>query len=196
VEYPCPCLIDDLVHRRGCQGAIERLDPASAKQRIDSAWWHGVPTNRRLQPYSYDSHWDWNGKCVGQAKDAMTEAVCLTAHGAVQGAMIYLLNAKSVVVPSMTCVYISYLASAPWNRIEVAEHPHISGAGRALLAHATRHSRLLGLQGRVLVASIKSKTALGFYDSLGFLDTGETLGEDRLPFLELSPEMARVLEGI
>jgi len=31
---------------------------------------------------------------------------------------------------------------------------------------------------------------------LGFLDTGETLGEDRLPFLELSPEMARVLEGI
>ncbi len=69
-------------------------------------------------------------------------------------------------------VYISALATGPWNRPEINNHPTYRGVGRNLVNFAIARSEALGYQGRIGLHSLPR--ALGFYSKLtiGLLDCG------------------------
>ena len=82
-------------------------------------------------------------------------------------------------------VYISALATAPWNRYVITNPPTYKGVGGNLVDFAIARSRQLGYQGRIGLHALPS--ALGFYRKLrvGLLDCGPDPEEpDNLVYFE------------
>lgn len=118
-----------------------------------------------------------------------------TKDGRLQGAILYRVDAESVLESGEGAVYVDRLATAPWNRAPVTSSPSHSGVGSALLRHAIHHSHKLGLRGRVSLTTLPGATS--FYAKLGFVDTGMTV--EKLPLLELPADEARkilIKEGL
>jgi GNAT superfamily N-acetyltransferase len=65
-------------------------------------------------------------------------------------------------------VYADRLATAPRNRPWLVGSPRYRGVGTVLLLAAVRQSYLLGLGGRVGLASLPSERTRGFYSRRGF----------------------------
>ncbi|MGD9693457.1 MAG: hypothetical protein AB7G17_07935 [Phycisphaerales bacterium] len=101
--------------------------------------------------------------------------------------MIYSTDAESVLEPNSGAVYVDYIATAPWNRRGVTDSPTYRAVGSELLCQAAHHSHLLGLRGRVTLASLPG--ALRFYRERGFLPTGDAV--EGMPLLELPPDRSR-----
>jgi hypothetical protein len=82
-------------------------------------------------------------------------------------------------------VYISALATAPWNRPLIVNPPTYKGIGGNLVDFAIARSHELGYQGRIGLHALPS--ALGFYRKLrfGLLDCGADPEEpDNLVYFE------------
>lgn len=91
-----------------------------------------------------------------------------TENGAIQGAIVYRINAESQLEPGRLAIYGEYLATAPRNRPWLVNPPHLRGVGRGLLLAAVTHSYQLGLEGRIWLTSLPSERTRDFYVNLGF----------------------------
>jgi hypothetical protein len=82
-------------------------------------------------------------------------------------------------------VYVSALATAPWNRAAINNPPTYKGVGSNLIHFAIARSCELGYQGRIGLHALPG--ALGFYRKLkiGLLDCGSDPDEsDNLVYFE------------
>ncbi len=180
-----------VVAHRPTQKAVKahfvELTPNLARSWLDEPWWQKPPGSTVGQG---EEDAEWNGDDLSRAANGRDywEAIALqVSAGVVQGAMVYRMDAKSVLEPDAGVVFVENLATAPWNRKSVTDTPEYGGVGPELLSQAVHHSHLLGFKGRVLLTSLPG--AVDFYVGKGFVDTGQVI--DDLPLYELPADGAR-----
>ncbi len=88
----------------------------------------------------------------------------------------------SQITPGKRLVYISYIATAPWNREVIQRPPKLQGIGTALLIFARTRSLDLGYSGRVGLHSLPGYEK--FYDNRGMLDLGSDPDYENLVYFE------------
>ena len=139
-----------------------------AATEIDGSWWE-VPVSKAAREEEGDHHWQWRKVVGGHRNDLRWEAVAVqSASGAIEGATIYRIDAKSQVERGEGAVYIDRLAAAPRNRPWLVNRAKYRGAGSALILGAVRHSYSLGLGGRLWLTSLPSERTVEFYRRRGF----------------------------
>jgi len=164
-----------------------QLTPELAAAGLDDRWWNNPPGSTDGQSEE-DAEWNWEQLSIEANGMDYWEAIALqTSSGALQGAMVYRADAKSVLEPDSGAVFVENLATAPWNRKRVIAAPENGGVGPELLCQAVHHSHLLGFNGRVLLTSLPG--AVEFYEGRGFVNTGRII--DDLPLYELPKDAAR-----
>ena len=148
---------------------FERLDREDAKNLIQSIWWTDLASTLRDPADEPDRHWDWRQLVSHYRNKPYFNTVCVkTADGAIQGAMIFRVDALSVLEGNERAVFVDRLATAPRNREGLVEMPSFRGTGIGLLTYAVAVSYSLGFSGRVNLLAIAHE---GFYVGRGFLRT-------------------------
>lgn len=150
------------------QARLVRLTREMAADRIDGQWWKIGAFKSAIQAEG-DHHWLWR-KIIGVLRTQRNkEALAVeTEDRAIQGAIVYRIDAISQVEPDFGAIYVERLATAPRNRPWLVNPPHLRGVGKILLLAAVRHSYLLGLGGRVWLTSLPSERTRMFYVNRGF----------------------------
>ena len=189
-ELPVAIRILDCRSGEQREAALTKLSRHLAATEINGAWWKLEGVTRQAREQEDDHHWVWR-KLVGQHRNdlAWEFVAAQTDDGEVQGAMGYRIDLRSLLHPDLTTVYVDRLAVAPRNRPWLVPEPRYKGVGSGLLLRAVCHSYVLGLGGRVSLASLPSERTRGFYERRGFIATGES--EDGLVEYELSDEAAQ-----
>ena len=139
-----------------------------AAREIDGTWWK-IPVSKQVRDGEGDHHWEWR-KLLGENRnDLAIEALAVqSSSGAIEGATLHRIDAKSQLEPGEGAIYVDRLAAAPRNRPWLVESPNYKGIGTALLLACVRHSYSLGLGGRVWLTSLPSEQTRGFYHKRGF----------------------------
>jgi len=134
-----------------------------------------------------NAHWNWNRKVqmvegllgfrgFSVIAQGMTQGLCsidLTVEGRLPGQ-----GGKPI-------VYIDYLETAPWNRIELGYNPPTyRGVGSALIVAACELSREEGFKGRIGLHSLPQ--ADKFYRSIGMTEVGSDPKKQNLIYFEMT----------
>ncbi|MCY2965429.1 MAG: hypothetical protein NT069_17645 [Planctomycetota bacterium] len=170
------------VERRLGEGAenarIESLDRQDAVADIDRQWWQGIrPTVRANES---DGHWPWM-EIAGKHRSWKKACACLrTADSWIQSAIAYDLHGSSLLDKGDGCVFVDFLATAPWNRPRITSLPLYRGCGTELLVHVVAESYSNGLHGRVALIPIEDDV-VEYYEDFGFRTTGVEC-DDRIVF--------------
>jgi GNAT superfamily N-acetyltransferase len=186
VNLPTTVTLSECCTDSGVTASFVGLHRELAKDGVDNGWWHisGVSTQELEE--EVDFHWDWTELISRWQNKPFAKAVAVvTPDGLVQGAMIYLVNGKSVLEEEKRAVVIDRLAVAPRNREWLAEHPRYRGAGTGLLAYAICQSYSLGFEGRVNLFAAGRED---FYQDRGFLRT--EVVSDEMSLFELPSAVA------
>ncbi|MCA9234232.1 MAG: GNAT family N-acetyltransferase [Planctomycetales bacterium] len=181
-------VLKDCRRRCDCRASLLRATKDLAKL-IDSTWWQiGGSKSRRDKEGDHSWRWaDIYGEC---RRDPWAECLCVvTDDGAVQGAVNYHLDAKSLASPEHGAVFVHHIATAPRNRPWLVDQPEYRGIGVALLAAAVRHGYSLGLEGRTVVPSLPTEQTRQFYENRGFIRIDEDA--DGIIDYELPPDVAQ-----
>lgn len=135
-----------------------------------------------------DEYWNWVSKSRRARLLPGNELYAIECEGLTQGLVVLDILKKRCQIRSQfrqRLVYISALATAPWNRPGIVEPPMYKGVGGSLVDFAIGRSYALGYEGRVGLHALPG--ALGFYRRLrvGLLDCGPDPGEpDNLVYFE------------
>ena len=109
-----------------------------------------------------DGYWSWNYKLRQGNQDARYEAYAIEFEDLTQGLMFLETQWHRSQLPQRyPLVYIEALATAPWNRRQLADLPYLRGVGRTLLLFARQRSLELGYGGRVGLHALPDSE--GFY---------------------------------
>lgn len=135
-----------------------------------------------------DEYWNWVGKSRRSKFLPGDELYAIECEGITQGLIMLDVLKKRCLIESQLrrrLVYISALATAPWNRPAITNPPTYKGVGGNLVDFAVARSHELGYQGRIGLYALPG--ALGFYRKLriGLLDCGPDPEEpDNLVYFE------------
>jgi hypothetical protein len=137
-----------------------------------------------------DGHWDWRALAKEADLDANLQSYTLFGDGAIQGLMIIELERFARLGNSAgdKLVYVSRIATAPWNRQTFTNSPRFAGIGTILLYIAVNRSLESGLGGRIGLHSLES--AVSFYESKGMLNLGNDPDYEDLPYFEFTGSLA------
>lgn len=179
----------------------ERIDGAYAR-RVDNTWLtflHAAEANAKASGKPFvdldHAHWAWEAKVAESAKLLSCPTLAIECEGETQGLMLLKTDGHFASLPAekdKPLVYVTYLASAPWNLAGVVAQPRFSGVGTVMLAAAVQMSIEAEFRGRIGLHSLPQ--AEGFYECHGLVDLGIDPDKEYLKYYELSPEgAARVL---
>ena len=135
-----------------------------------------------------DEYWNWVGKSRRSKLLPGDELYAIECEGITQGLMMLDVLKKRCQIESQLrrrLVYISTLATAPWNRPLITKPLTYKGVGGNLVDFAIARSHELGYQGRIGLHALPG--ALGFYRKLriGLLNCGPDPEEpDNLVYFE------------
>jgi hypothetical protein len=135
-----------------------------------------------------DEYWNWISKSRRAKLLPGDELYAIECEGVTQGLLMLDVLKKRCQIESQLrrrLVYISALATAPWNRPILTNPPVYKGVGGNLVDFAIARSQELGYQGRIGLHALPG--ALGFYRKLliGLLDCGPDPEEsDHLSYFE------------
>ncbi len=135
-----------------------------------------------------DEYWNWVRKSRMAKLLPGDELYAIECNGMTQGLMMLDVLKKRCQIESQLrhrLVYISALATAPWNRSLITNPPIYKGVGGNLVDFAIARSHELGYHGRIGLHALPG--ALGFYRKLkiGLLDSGPDPEEpDHLVYFE------------
>ncbi|HIK19006.1 MAG TPA: hypothetical protein IGS53_27500 [Leptolyngbyaceae cyanobacterium M33_DOE_097] len=135
-----------------------------------------------------DEYWYWVGKSRRSKLLLGDELYAIECEGITQGLMMVDVLKKRCLIESQLrrrLVYISALATAPWNRPIITKPPTDKGVGGKLVDFAVARSYALGYQGSIGLHALTG--ALGFYRKLrlGLLDCGpDPEAPDHLVYFE------------
>ena len=111
-----------------------------------------------------DEYWNWVGKSRRSKFLPGDELYAIECEGITQGLIMLDVLKKRCLIESQLrrrLVYISALATAPWNRPAITNPPTYKGVGGNLVDFAIARSHELGYQGRIGLHALPG--ALGFY---------------------------------
>jgi GNAT superfamily N-acetyltransferase len=169
--------------------SIVRLTRDLAQTQIDGKWWalEDVPQSERK--YEIDRKWKWAKEVGSHRNQLVWDAVgVICSEDFVEGAMIYRVDAKSLLDVGEGAIYVELIASAPRNRPWLVTAPLYKGVGSALLLWAVSESYRLGLGGRVWLESTQTPSTLRFYERRGFVRIEEI--DDEVARFEISRKRA------
>lgn len=188
---PDTCILTSVRDGLSVEATIVKLTRDLATREVDGKWWHLEGTSAGARSQEIDHRWQWRKLVGGVQNKHWYESVAIqTMDGVLQGAMVYVINAKSFVDESLGAVYIEALATAPHNRPWVVKSPLYRGVGESLLTRAVIHSYQLGLEGRVSLMASSEERTVSFYNNRGFAIVGYEDNEECSPKLELSSQAA------
>jgi hypothetical protein len=130
-----------------------------------------------------DRVWDWVKKDRVYSASPSYERYAVECEGMTQGLMLIDTRShRSGVEPDRRLVYISFLATAPWNRLSMPTPPVYRTVGSVLLQFARQRSFELGYEGLVgLHALIGS---ISFYHKIGMIGGDPDPDQHGLPYFE------------
>jgi hypothetical protein len=130
-----------------------------------------------------DRVWDWVKKERIYVASPNYESYAVECEGMTQGLMLVDTRFhRSQIEPSRRLVYVSFLATAPWNRCVIQNPPTYRAVGSVLLQFARDRSFELGYGGLVgLHALIDS---VSFYAKIGMIGGEADPDRDGLPYFE------------
>jgi hypothetical protein len=115
-----------------------------------------------------DHHWDWKNKANHWRPLLQYHSFAIVCRHELQGLMLAsdTAQARLAVQAGKPLVYIEFVATAPWNRIEMQQPPRYRGVGTAFVAMAIQLSIDMGYKGRAALHSLPDaetfyKTACG-----------------------------------
>lgn len=151
---------------------VARLTPRLARKLILRGWWTDLPVPLAVHSAEGDHGWAWDEYAAPIQDDPLYGSyVALTATGRwleAQGAIIYRLDALSLLEPGQGAAYLQFVASAPRNRkLLVGEWAKYRGVGEELVVMAMLDSIYNGRGGRLLGEPLPE--AIPFYEKLNFL---------------------------
>ena len=157
-----------------------------AVQRLNRA---GV--ERKHWPQS--RHWDWRRKIVALQGMLASPGFSIVCDGLTQGMMIVDTVKKRCRIDSQKgqhLVYVEFVETAPWNRVELFDPPRYRGIGSILIRAAVALSEDSEFYGRIGLHSLPQ--ANGFYaNTCGMTDLGADPDYKGLRYFEMTPEQAR-----
>ena len=175
-------------------GSIQPLDREGAKSlsthRGNLSWWDDVPNPLLPIDQEPDFHWNWTDIISKEIQNKpKRRSVCIrTPDGKIQGAMIYWIEAQSVLCPGQRVVYIDRLATAPANREKLIVPPRFQGVGRSLVRYAMIESFNNRCDGRLTAYPIANES---FYREQGFQKTDEFHQGEQTFLFEVTAETAQ-----
>lgn len=190
INLPVPLQLTDCRTGSAVNAQLVELNARLAKAKVDGAWWRNLGVSSLHRREEGDHSWNWAAR-IGMFRNLLAvESVGIqTSDGEIQGAMIYRIDGASIIDTGKGAVYIDRLATAPRNREGLVEEPAYRGAGSGLLRWAAYHSYKLGLDGRLVLASLPDPNTTAFYERLGFKTT--PADEDDMVVYELEPHEAQ-----
>jgi len=138
-----------------------------------------------------DSHWDWKKKLAEVGHLLSYQSFALVCKDDLQGLMI-INNVKSAKIQEQfgkPIVYVEFVTTAPWNRVEINKPVKYRGVGRIFMLAAIESSRELGYGGRVGLHSLPQ--AERFYENkCGFKRLGPESTHQNLCYFEMTSSQA------
>lgn len=175
----------------------ERIDGAYAR-RVDDAWLTFLAAEEAKAKsqggYFIDlehSHWAWETKVAESARLLSCPTLAIECDGETQGLMLLKTDGHFAMLPAQVdkpLVYVTYLASAPWNLQGVVEQPRFSGVGTVMMAAAIQMSIEAEFKGRVGLHALPR--AESFYECHGLLSLGIDNEKENLKYYELGVQGA------
>ena len=86
-------------------------------------------------------------------------------------------------------VYVTYVATAPWNRVEMHKPPRYIGVGSVFIAAAIQLSLECHFRGRIGLHALKQSE--NFYRKCGLSELGPDSAHDGLLYFEMTVEQAK-----
>jgi hypothetical protein len=130
-----------------------------------------------------DKFWSWALKERVFLRQDNYEGYAIEWQERTQGLMmIETQRHRSQIVPGQRLVYVSAIATAPWNRRIIRRPRDLQGVGSILMQFARKRSLDLGFEGRVGVHSLPE--AERFYDRLNMMDLGADPDQEDLVYFE------------
>jgi hypothetical protein len=136
-------------------------------------------------------HWNWEAKVAESARLLSCPTLAIECEGETQGLMLLKTDGHFAELASekgKPLVYVTYLATAPWNLAAIVEKPRFAGIGTVMLRAAVQFSLDVEFKGRLGLHSLPQ--AEGFYECHGLHDLGVDPDKEHLKYYELSPEAA------
>lgn len=132
VQLPIPVSLRNCQSGSNISAQLIELTAKLAKSKIDGAWWGNLGVSRSRRRQEGDHGWNWANRMGALRGDLFVEAVAVqTEDQDIQAAMIYRLDALSILAPGNGAVYVDRLATAPRNHPGLAAQPLYRGAGTA-----------------------------------------------------------------
>ena len=137
-----------------------------------------------------DSHWDWQHKIEISRKFLMYQSYSIMCGGKLQGLMITsdAWTARHKCHVSKPAVYIPFLATAPWNRVESVSVQY-RGVGTVFLAVAIKQSISTGFRGRIALHALPEAEV--FYRKQGLSELDRDPDHQNLMYFEMTEEGAK-----
>ena len=130
-----------------------------------------------------DRVWNWVIKDRIYLASPNYESYAIECERMTQGLMLIDTRFhRSQIEPSRRLVYISFLATAPWNRAIIQSPPTYRAVGSALLQFARERSFELGYGGLVGLHSLSE--SVNFYSKIGMIGGDPDPDRDGLPYFE------------
>lgn len=163
--------------------SVTRMTP-SHLQMAKSSWAAGFRRREALRLADGDGLIWSCGDVPGGPASPLPNGYVVIHAGRVQGMMLFRDElCPSRKRPGTWLLYVSYLATAPWNR-EGHDRPcRFRNVGRNLVVQAVRQSIELGCPGRLGLHSYP--TSAGFYERLGFDNLGSDAARRGMTYFEL-----------
>lgn len=140
---------------------------------------------------SEHAHWDWSRKARTVQGLSNYRFSGTDVDGEMQGLVLWDELFSKATHPTQLgkdLLYLSFLATAPWNDRNLTTAPRYVGVGSLLILAAIEKSVELEYRGRVGLHALPQ--ANGFYHRCGFTDLGPDLSHDSLHYFEFTPEQA------
>lgn len=176
-------------HRKEDACALLReLDPQRDLKRFDESWKPLLASSAEE-----DRKWDWRSKFM-DLQTVNYEYYAIECEEALQGLMVIDVDFHRTRERNLNLVYVSFLATAPWNRPKIVKEPKFRRVGQLLLRHALVRSEELGYRFRAGLHSLPGSE--WFYDMLHLRNYGSDPGVGNFKYYEFSEQLGKAfVEG-
>jgi hypothetical protein len=148
-----------------------------------------LPELRKV--YADDAKWDWAKKVRSTNKLLNFRAYAVECAGSTEGLMQLNLQHSSR-LDGHQIAYIEYLHTAPWNRKELVNPPHLALVGISLIVQAIVSSKETGYGGRFALHSLPGATNW-YRKKLDMVEFGSDDSAGGLIYFELTENKATEL---
>lgn len=142
-----------------------------------------------------DRHWDWRHKVDMLRPYLGYHTFAIVCRGELQGLMLAsdIQSARLEAQFGRPVVYVEFVATAPWNRIELQKMPRFMGVGSVFIAAAIQLSLDCRFRGRIGLHALPQSE--DFYRKCGMSELGPDSAHDGLVYFEMTVEQAKGFRG-